>query len=155
MKQVLVHATISVDAYLLGLGDGSSVEPHWASVEEAAEGLGVSRRQIRRLCKEGKLRHKRVGKLYRVHTSEFAEEPKVGTLRLATHSAASPANNAPSMKEVELERPRRSKRHVQETQPDLADRVWAKMQAERSETPTDLADRVWAKMRAERRNRER
>src|SRR5262249_49236106 len=34
--------------------------------------LSVSGRHIRRLCVKGKLRHKRVGKLYRIHADELA-----------------------------------------------------------------------------------
>ena len=71
MKQVLVGATISVDPDLLGfrlIGGGRS---EWITVAETAAALGMSARHIRRLCAKGELRHKRLGKLYRVHTSEL------------------------------------------------------------------------------------
>lgn len=71
MKQVLVQATLSVDGDILLPTDSRR---EWVTVEEAASALNVSGRTIRNQCQAGKLRHKRVGKLYRVHVSELRAE---------------------------------------------------------------------------------
>ena len=70
MKQVLIGATLSIDADLLGVRPTSGKE--WVTAAEAAAALRVSGRHIRRLCITGQIRHKRVGKLYRIHVSELS-----------------------------------------------------------------------------------
>jgi excisionase family DNA binding protein len=72
MKQVLVQAKISASDDLLRFSSNAGAQGEWLTVEQAAEALNCCSRTIRNLCKAGKLRYRRVGKLYRVHVSELS-----------------------------------------------------------------------------------